>query len=81
MTIDILRESLLSQDMLDRFGGRAAIYDRENRFFSEDFDDLREAGYLKLAIPYELGGHGLTLADPATTDGNRSFRQRTQDGH
>jgi hypothetical protein len=25
---------------------RAAIYDRENRFFSEDFEELRAARYL-----------------------------------
>lgn len=39
------------------------MYDRENRFFAEDFEELREAGYLDLAIPAELGGPGHTLAE------------------
>jgi hypothetical protein len=30
--------SLLTDDMLARFGERAAVYDRENRFFDQDFD-------------------------------------------
>ena len=37
-------------------------YDRENRFFQEDFDDLKRAGYLTMAVPKELGGRGMTLA-------------------
>jgi alkylation response protein AidB-like acyl-CoA dehydrogenase len=49
--------------MLARFSARADKYDRENTFFTEDFEDLRQAGYLKLAVPTELGGYGLTLAD------------------
>ena len=40
----------------------AAAYDRENRFFQEDFDDLKRAGYLTMAVPKELGGRGMTLA-------------------
>ncbi|MFQ6027724.1 MAG: acyl-CoA dehydrogenase family protein [Dehalococcoidia bacterium] len=54
---------LLSQEMLERFYQRAPIYDRENRFFQEDFDELKEAGYLKAAVPQELGGLGMTLAE------------------
>jgi alkylation response protein AidB-like acyl-CoA dehydrogenase len=42
---------------------RAPVYDRENRFFSEDFEELKEAGYLKLPIPRELGGLGMSLAE------------------
>ncbi len=44
-----------------RFHGRAAGYDRENRFFTEDFEDLRAKGYLRAAIPTELGGGGLGI--------------------
>ena len=55
--------SVLPVDMLQRFSDRAAGYDRENRFFSEDFEDLRRAGYLKINVPKELGGEGMTLAD------------------
>ena len=54
--------SVLSDDLLERCAQRAAVYDRENRFFFEDFDELREAGYLLSAVPKEFGGLGLTLA-------------------
>lgn len=56
-------KQLLSTEMLERFRQRAAAYDRENRFFQEDFDELVACGYLKMPIPKELGGAGLTLAD------------------
>jgi alkylation response protein AidB-like acyl-CoA dehydrogenase len=49
--------------MLARFDQRAPVYDRENRFFTEDFDELRKAGYLDLAIPPEFGGPGFKLED------------------
>jgi alkylation response protein AidB-like acyl-CoA dehydrogenase len=54
---------VLSDDMLLRFQQRAAEYDRENRFFTEDFEELRDAGYLTMAVPRELGGRGFTIAD------------------
>jgi alkylation response protein AidB-like acyl-CoA dehydrogenase len=49
--------------MLARFAARAPEYDLANRFFTEDFEELRAAGYLRLAIPVELGGFGLTLEE------------------
>jgi alkylation response protein AidB-like acyl-CoA dehydrogenase len=49
--------------MLARFAGRAAIYDRENRFFDEDFEELRKTKYLLLPLPAEFGGAGMTLAE------------------
>jgi alkylation response protein AidB-like acyl-CoA dehydrogenase len=57
--------TLLSDDMLARFAARAPQYDAENRFASEDFEELRKAGYLLLNVPTELGGHGRTLAEVA----------------
>jgi alkylation response protein AidB-like acyl-CoA dehydrogenase len=54
--------AVLTEPMLARFLERAASYDRENRFFTEDFEELRESGYLRLAIPRELGGFGWSLA-------------------
>src|SRR5262249_17137305 len=54
---------VLSDDLLERCAQRAADYDRENRFFFEDFDELREAKYLLAAVPTEFGGLGLTLAE------------------
>ncbi len=52
-------------EMLERFQQRSAGYDRENRFFTEDFEELRDAGYLTLPVPRELGGRGYTLAQVA----------------
>jgi alkylation response protein AidB-like acyl-CoA dehydrogenase len=54
---------VLTDEMLQRFQQRAAGYDRENRFFTEDFEELRDAGYLTMAVPRELGGRGYTLAE------------------
>ena len=48
--------------MLDRFYDRAPAYDAENRFFHEDFEELRAAGYLTMAVPKDLGGLGMSLA-------------------
>ncbi|HXI13775.1 MAG TPA: acyl-CoA dehydrogenase family protein [Thermoanaerobaculia bacterium] len=53
---------MLTDEMLARFSDRAPIYDRENRFFSEDFEELRRSGYLIANVPKELGGGGLDLA-------------------
>jgi alkylation response protein AidB-like acyl-CoA dehydrogenase len=52
---------LLTDDMLARFDERAPVYDQENRFFDEDFEELRASGFLTLAVPTEMGGAGLTL--------------------
>jgi alkylation response protein AidB-like acyl-CoA dehydrogenase len=56
-------EQVLTEEKLARFASRAAAYDRENRFFQEDFDELRAAKYLQLPLPTEFGGPGLTLAE------------------
>lgn len=56
-------EPVLPDDVLARCHERAPVYDRENRFFEEDFEELRAAGYLTMAVPEELGGRGFTLAD------------------
>ncbi len=56
-------KSVLTEEMLARFASRAATYDRENRFFAEDFDELKAAKYLLLPAPAEFGGAGLNLAE------------------
>src|SRR5690348_2306932 len=64
MAVDTLPRtgtSVLTDDMLQRFRERAPIYDRENRFFDEDFEELRRAGYLTINVPQDLGGDGLSL--------------------
>ncbi len=58
-------ESVLTDDILIRCHERAAGSDQDNAFFTEDFDDLRDAGYLLLPSPPEFGGRGLTLAEVA----------------
>ena len=63
MTTRSATQAGLSEDILGRCAQRAAVYDRENRFFSEDFEELRQAGYLLMAVPEDLGGRGLSLAE------------------
>ncbi|WP_054955484.1 acyl-CoA dehydrogenase family protein [Paenibacillus dakarensis] len=56
------------RDRLDRvgvltelFNKRAANYDREGSFPFENFEDLREIGYLKWTVPQEYGGDEISL--------------------
>ncbi|MFL5581937.1 MAG: acyl-CoA dehydrogenase family protein [Gemmatimonadaceae bacterium] len=58
-------DSVLTDEILIRCHERAPRYDQENSFFTEDFQDLRDAGYLLLPVPRELGGRGMTLAEVA----------------
>ena len=55
--------SALTEDLLARFDSRAAHYDRENRFFDQDFEELRVAKYLLMPVPEKFGGPGLSLAE------------------
>lgn len=55
--------NILSNDILASIHSRAAGYDRDNSFFTEDLEELRAAGYLKALVPERLGGLGLTLSD------------------
>ena len=66
--------STLSDDAIARFGERAAIYDRENRFFDEDFEELRAADYLRMPIPPEFGGNGLTLSEVCREQRRLAYR-------
>jgi alkylation response protein AidB-like acyl-CoA dehydrogenase len=56
-------KSVLTDELLARCAERAPIYDKESRFFDEDFEELKAAGYLKMAVPSELGGLGMTFAE------------------
>lgn len=53
---------LLPDDLLERFRNRAPDYDARNVFCHEDFDELRELGYLKLLCSKDDGGASLDLA-------------------
>ncbi|GII67232.1 acyl-CoA dehydrogenase [Sphaerisporangium krabiense] len=66
--------SLLTDDLLDRFAKRTAAYDRDNAFFAEDYEELRELGYLRIAVPEELGGFGLTLSEVAREQSRLAYR-------
>ena len=55
----------LDEALLQRCAERAPVYDRENRFCQDDFDELKEAGYLLMAVPEEYGGYGMSLAEVA----------------
>jgi alkylation response protein AidB-like acyl-CoA dehydrogenase len=51
----------LAGRLADRFAERADEHDREATFPSENYEDMREAGYLGLTVPEELGGQGASL--------------------
>jgi alkylation response protein AidB-like acyl-CoA dehydrogenase len=74
MAIAEPRASVLSEEIIDRCGQRAGGYDRENRFFADDFEELRQAGYLLLAIPREFGGHGFNLAEVCQEQRRLAYR-------
>lgn len=69
------------------FATRARAYDDEAAFPEEDFRRLREEGFLTLAVPEELGGHGMWQANrfityymilEALASGNASTGQLVQ---
>ncbi|UOQ60116.1 acyl-CoA/acyl-ACP dehydrogenase [Leucobacter rhizosphaerae] len=59
-------DDLLPPDLLRRARDRAATTDAENRFFAEDFEELRAIGYLAAVVPDALGGSGLSLESLVT---------------
>lgn len=54
---------VLTDEMLARFDERAPRYDRDNAFFTEDFEDLRESGFFRASLPVEYGGAGMNLGE------------------
>jgi alkylation response protein AidB-like acyl-CoA dehydrogenase len=65
---------VLSDAIIARCGERAATYDRENRFFTDDFKELQGAGFLKLAVPEALGGFGMSLAQVCREQRRLAYR-------
>jgi alkylation response protein AidB-like acyl-CoA dehydrogenase len=49
--------------LADTFAERATAHDRDNTFPHRNYDDLREAGFLRLSVPTELGGLGAGLGE------------------
>src|ERR1051325_8003020 len=69
----VVAESILAESLLNRCRERAPEYDRNNRFFQEDFDELKSAGYLRMALPKQFGGQGMNVAEEI---GRASCRER-----
>ena len=65
---------VLSDAIIARCGERAATYDRENRFFTDDFKELQSAGFLKLAVPETFGGRGMSLAQVCREQRRLAYR-------
>src|SRR3954451_361744 len=63
MTTTTIRS--LSEETLLGFRERAAHHDAVGRFAVADLDELRAAGWFSAALPEELGGLGLSLAELA----------------
>jgi alkylation response protein AidB-like acyl-CoA dehydrogenase len=59
----VVSGSVLSEALLAKCRERAPEYDRDNRFFQEDFNELKAAGYLRMAIPRDFGGLGMNVAE------------------
>jgi len=74
MAVATPEAKVLSDELIQACGERAATYDRENRFFSEDFEELRQAGYLLLAVPGEFGGKGMNLAQVCQEQRRLAYR-------
>jgi alkylation response protein AidB-like acyl-CoA dehydrogenase len=53
----------LAGGLADAFAERAAEHDRERSFPVENYDAMRQAGYLGLTVPEELGGLGADLLE------------------
>ncbi len=55
----------LPDDLLERIRSRAAQVDADNVFPQQDLDELRKVGYLKILVPADRGGSGLSLEQAA----------------
>ncbi|MDP9238407.1 MAG: acyl-CoA/acyl-ACP dehydrogenase [Chloroflexota bacterium] len=53
----------MTGQLADDFATRADEHDRDNTFPFENFEKLKQANYIALTIPEELGGLGGTLLD------------------
>jgi alkylation response protein AidB-like acyl-CoA dehydrogenase len=62
---DLNRFVPLAAELGRRFDQYAVPHDRDGTFVEEAFAVLRDAGYLALAVPTELGGMGATIGQVA----------------
>ncbi|WP_236634909.1 acyl-CoA dehydrogenase family protein [Alteribacter lacisalsi] len=52
-----------AEELARAFSERAAYYDENNLFPTENFNDLKEAGFLSLTVPKKYGGEGFGLKE------------------
>lgn len=55
----------IARALADEFRPRAAEYDRAGTFPAENYERMRETGYLKALVPEDLGGLGATMPEIA----------------
>jgi acyl-CoA dehydrogenase len=55
----------IARQLADEFRERAAEYDRTGEFPKQNYDRMRETGYLRAPVPDQLGGLGATLPEIA----------------
>jgi alkylation response protein AidB-like acyl-CoA dehydrogenase len=67
LTTDRQVRTELPAEMLETFRSRAAELDRTNTYFADDLAALRSVGYPAAAVPVDLGGWGLDLAQMAAS--------------
>src|SRR5690349_19300440 len=53
----------MAAELADEFGKRAEAHEAAGTFPYENYDDLRQSGFLKASIPEEYGGWGATLGE------------------
>ncbi|HEX4395624.1 MAG TPA: acyl-CoA dehydrogenase family protein [Mycobacterium sp.] len=53
----------LAATLADEFATRAAEHDRDGTFPFENYERMKETGYLGLSVPAELGGMGASLLE------------------
>lgn len=51
----------LASELASQFAPDAADHDRDNTFVNTNFTTMRESGYIRLAVPEELGGLGASM--------------------
>src|SRR5260370_18345510 len=49
--------------LADEFATRAAEHDRDGSFPFENYERMKQTGYLGLSVPVELGGMGASLLE------------------
>lgn len=50
-------------EMIARFGARAPELEHSDDFVAANYEELRSSGLLAAAVPAELGGHGMEIAE------------------